>query len=666
MKRSLLISLGCIAATMAANAQVARWVFQPAYDSFEISADQKYLVTDSANVSTLWTLDGKKVYSTPEKIAPFADGYAVITGRADGQIAGFIDEAGNFTALDGGEAPYDYPYFSDGLLLFEKDGEYGYYKNDGSEAGFAKTERAYPFHNGYAPQYGYAQTLIRIKKVPCFYYINDAGGHIAFALGDKMVEEKDISFVSNIPESGKGIVVVKGKVYWFDSAEGVLDPMYLGDGDDRSEQATVDKKLIQQFEEPSDGIITVKANYGNGKVARFHFDEDLMPIDYVLDGETITLSEPKAEAAAMASSLSRDGQSAPYGIAYKGAPLIAPQYQEVAATFGDNAIVKINDKWGMVRLTAVPVVTARLNDNHKLGFRHHDAKSHLAISLPAAFPAEGLAVVPDSASGMVLNEASRQNINGSNGNVVKYDVTLNIPEGLSSEATKVSYPMRLTYDGAELPADTVSVEAWYANSYTVDPLDFGTRIDNGNVTVAFDVNQPVAYGDINYPFDVRVIVGQAVLVPARISETRYKITLPGVPAGMHHVDIAVIEDGCPAQVFPFDLKYNPGDVANQVAPSAELLLADPLPEFPAQPQYANQMPPYAQQQYAQPVQQIIPQQQYAQPVQQPVPQQQYAQPVQQYQPVQTQSIPAQPAQQQAASMWNAAQPATTQQTAYMW
>ncbi len=642
MKKTLLALSGCIVAALAANAQVARWIFQPAYDSFEISADQKFLVTDSANVSTLWTLDGKKVYSTPDKLAPFSEGYAVVISRADDEIAGFIDEAGKFTALDGGKVADNYPYFSDGFLLFEKDGEYGYYKSDGTKADFATAERAYPFHKGYAPQYGYAQTLLKIKKVPCFYYINNEGGHIAFALDDKMVEEKDISLASCILDNGKGIVAVKGKVYWFDARQGKLDPMYLGDGDDRSEQATVDKKLIDQFEEPAAGTITVKVNYGKGKVAIFHFDEQMMPVDYVIEGETVALAAPKAEAEAMASNLSRDGLSAPYGIAYKNSPLVAPQYQEVSATFGDNAIVKINDKWGMIQLTAVPKITTELNDSHMLAFRHHEAKSSLSISLPAAFPAKGLTVVPDPGSGMVLDEASRRDIDGARGNTVTYDVTLEMPQHLGTEKSTILYPLHISYDGAEMPADTVSLEAWYANYYTVDPLDFGTRIDNGNVTVAFDVNKPATLGEVDYPFDVSVLVGQAVLVPTKISESRYKITLPGVPAGMHHIDVVVAEDGCPAHVFPFDLRYTPGDMANHVAPSAELLLADPLPAMPAQPQYAQPVQPAQQQ----------PAQQYAQPAQQ-----QYVQPVQQ------QCSPQQA--QQQAEMWNVSQP-VQQQSAYMW
>ena len=674
MKNALLITLAC-AASISATAQMSHWVYAPAYDSIRISDDYRYIVTDSAGTSQLSSIDGKVLYSTPDVISPFKEGLSVIVKRGTKEITGFIDTEGKFTALDGGEVAYGDPYFSDGMLLFIKDGNYGYYGTDGAKVKIPVVQRAYPYHNGYAPQLGYVQALLKIKKIPCFFYTNDIGGQILMSLDDKKVEDKDMTFTSGIGDDGKGVVIIKNKLYWFDSASNDLSPMYGGEGEDAEVQMTIDKDLIGYFSHLPEGPVQFMANYGKDKTATLSFDDALQPVKFVFGDTTIDFAKEAPEKAAVPSNLTKEGSAAPYTLAYKGIKISNQQFQDVAATFDDCAVVKTDDKWGIIGIIATPDIDITVNNGREVPFRHNTIDTKLVVKLPAEFPSADLTVATDSASEMTIDQISRVDKNTDYGNFVIMDCTLRMPADLPTTVTDIAYPIILSYDGTDLPADTVNVKAWYVNYYTVDPVEAGFSTDKGVLSFAFDVDKHMIGSEIDYPFEVEVALGQAILPPTKVSETRYKVSAPGLTPGVYPVNISVKEKDCPTISFPFELTYKISEDGE--APVAQLKMADPIPVQVTMPQDQTmqmaQMPyalatqqPYeapvaqqyaapAQQQYAAPAQQQYAapaQQQYAAPAQQQYAapaQQQYAAPAQQQYAAPAQQQYAAPAQQQYAA-----------------
>ena len=108
MKRLLILTM-LVFSVMIGYAQLPKWVIPPSNDTIFVKIDGQVIQSESNGQTTLWTMDGKKLYSTDQTILPFKDGVATILQKGKNVIVGFVDPHGNFTQLPRLTVAFDNP-----------------------------------------------------------------------------------------------------------------------------------------------------------------------------------------------------------------------------------------------------------------------------------------------------------------------------------------------------------------------------------------------------------------------------------------------------------------------------------------------------------------------------------------------------------------------------
>ena len=67
MRKILLLFIGLIGC-VSVEAQLAKWVIHPVFNSLSVKVDNRILATDSAGWTSLWTFDGKRIFETEHEI----------------------------------------------------------------------------------------------------------------------------------------------------------------------------------------------------------------------------------------------------------------------------------------------------------------------------------------------------------------------------------------------------------------------------------------------------------------------------------------------------------------------------------------------------------------------------------------------------------------------
>lgn len=69
MKKILLI-LVCLWAMTGVKAQIARWLISPSYESIQLADGIDAIITDSAGIRVVWTMNGKRLITSNNEIYP--------------------------------------------------------------------------------------------------------------------------------------------------------------------------------------------------------------------------------------------------------------------------------------------------------------------------------------------------------------------------------------------------------------------------------------------------------------------------------------------------------------------------------------------------------------------------------------------------------------------
>ena len=72
MKR-LFFFISFFALTNIVQAQIAKWLIEPSYDSIRMAVGIDAIITDSANTKSLWSYEGKRLATTCNEIFDFKD-----------------------------------------------------------------------------------------------------------------------------------------------------------------------------------------------------------------------------------------------------------------------------------------------------------------------------------------------------------------------------------------------------------------------------------------------------------------------------------------------------------------------------------------------------------------------------------------------------------------
>lgn len=556
--KQILIFLALAFPFMPASAQMPKWTIPPTNDSLYVKLDNKLIQGKADGVSTLFTMDGgTQVFQTPHIILPFKNNVAMIMSDKN-RIMGFIDEKGSFTTLPELEIEYGNPYFENNhLLAHDKDGQC-FYNIDGTRANFPPVIKAYPFHRGYAPFINSVQP--DKPKDLCYGYYKADTKPMSYTLTvngtQKEIEPKTIQFLSGIAPDGRGVAVIKNKLYWFNSESETFEPLLWGNADsEKKRHLNLNGDYEHYFTNLPEDSITIDAKFDKNQSAKLIFNKELLPLVFRFGDDILTFEEPKDQPVDYNSDLSQYG-TVPYGLSLSSDKILPGQFDEVGLMYGNRAFVKKGGKWGVIEIVPDLKYTLTLNKGEDVAFRHQKFETQIRLDLPNAISAKEARVDIPEDTGCVLDKTSRETKDTESGNFVTYNCVLNIPAALPDTTTSIVYsPVRISYDGIELFELPIKINAWHLKSYNVDPIDSETTISNGVASFTFNINAQRMSGESDYPFVVNIEAESADVSLEKISETRYKCTVSNLQDGNNELNILVTEKGCPPSVFPFEVNY---------------------------------------------------------------------------------------------------------------
>lgn len=536
------------------NAQMTRWIMQPVYNRIYIADGAPIFVCDSANTYSLWNLNGKKLATTNDSIHPFREGYAITTKKGSNVITGLYNTDGKYTPTNSYTIAYPGNYFSDGYLLVMKNNAYRFINTEGKEMQSGYFVKIYPFFNGLATCFTY-ETLEK-QKNPYFSYLTPDNQAIAFTYDDKYFENKDIQFLSSLSDEGKGIAVIKRKMYYFEKSTYKLEPIFVSQGETNIKKQVSVAGNIKDYIMNMSGPIIIKGKSGKTDNVLFYFDKLLRPTKIVFPDRTETFVEKEEPLTRYTSSLMPIGTKAEkFGLKYENNIILPPQFEEVGFCINNFAVVKSKGKWGMLTYDKDLKYRIIMHEGKDIAFRHKDVRTTIKLELPQIISANKCRFDVGQEYGCIIDKLSLETKNTENGNYVQYKCNLTIPDSLPDVITEIQYPVQITYDGLKYPIATIKKNAWHYKYINVDLDDSETTLEQGNVSFTINISVDKQPGENDYPFEVDIKTDSLRTELAKISETRYKCNIYSLAEGVNNVNISILENGCPPSVFPFEITY---------------------------------------------------------------------------------------------------------------
>ena len=561
----ILLFISTVLLHVSSAAQLPQWLIEPVHDTIFVKKDRCLLQTERDEIPSLWTFDGNLLGTVHNRIMPFHDGMATVIDRQKQCIVGIIDTLGNSKEMPQLGIAYDSPFYENGYLLVNNGGVYSYYGKDGNKAdAFQYFVRAYPFHHGYATYFTYAN--YDKMKDPCYGYLKSDGSAMQYRMSVKgkirTFDEKNIKFLSAVGTDDKGVAVIKDRLYWYNSRNDLFEPMCRGNADNINKRHL---ELVGNYSEyfknlPYD-TVKIKARYGNGRYVRLIFDRTLRFVRLQTEDSILTFPEPQQDSVRYASPISPFG-TGKIGLAYNGRKILPEQFDAVGQTYDNTAFVKLNGKWGLLRIIPEAAYSLKLDKDKDeenktaIGFRHHEFETKIRLELPRQISARDARLEIPKGAGIYLEKNSRLFHDAENSNFVTYDCALTIPEDIADVDKDVTYsPITVTYDGLKLYETSLDIKAWHVKYYDVEHLESETNVKDGVATISLVIKTNRLAGEKDYPFELKIEPEWAVSTkPRKITETRYTFDMY-LQEGENHIDIVLTEKGCPPQVFPYDINY---------------------------------------------------------------------------------------------------------------
>lgn len=558
MKKIFTLILGA-SMVLSLEAQLPKWVISPQNDTLYIKVDNKLIQGEADGKSSIWTMDGLELFTTDDVISPFRDDVATIISRGQSYITGLIDEKGNFTTIPKMKVAYDRPYFENDYILCVDNDKYVYIKKDGNKATFPEVIKGYPFHKGYASFFTYEN--LEKKKDPHYGYQRADGQPIIYVISEnnnqKSIDVKDLSFVSSIGPNGKGVGIIKNKIYWFDPISEIFEPLIWGEEElDKKRQLTLNGDYTQYFMNLPQDTVVINAKYGKNQYASLKFDKELIPTVFTFGDKEYIFQEMSPEEFNYNYTIKENQKDGKYGLSLNSKAALPEQFEKVGIKYGNKAFVKKNGKWGIVEIIPNVEYTLKLNKGEDIAFRHQKFDTQIRLDLPAAISSKEVRINIPEETGCIIDKTSRESKDTESGNFVTYNCVLSIPPSLPDTVTTITYqPIDITYDGIELFQVPISIKAWHYKYYNVDPIESETSISNGVASFTLNINAQKNAGESDYPFEVRIEADSISVEYEKISETRYKCFVSNLQEGDNSLNIFITEKGCPSSVFPFEITY---------------------------------------------------------------------------------------------------------------
>lgn len=553
MKR-ILLSLIYVSLVFLANAQIAKWLIEPSSDSIRMAVGIDAIITDSADIKSLWSYDGKRLAMTSNEIYDFKENRSVSTVPGTASIACIFKDNGESIDVANCNVAHSFPYFSCGKLLVQEGLYYRFINDDGSiDSG--KYTKAYPYFNNYAS----CQTFMNMEKQkdPYLLLINKNGESVLFSYNGKNFDSDDIEFISSVNDENLAIVVIKHKLYNFNGEDGSLSPFFASEGETNlKNQAKLDGYLNQYFSKKDENTYVLTAKCGKNYEVSFEFDNMMKPVSFTVNGDVRKYMINEEETKEYSSPLKMSSEGNLYGIYWDGDEMLPAQFEELSTCFGNKAFVKLNGKYGMLAIEKDARFTLKINKGNDVAFLHQKYETVIRVDMPSYILSDKTYLDVNPTSGIELDKTSREKKNTESGNFIEYNCVLIIPENLPDEIEEVTYPVQVVYNGLKSPVINHKINAWFYKKFEVEEEEKLRHVDQGTLTFVFNIKNAQLDGSI-VKFDVSVLADTLfVQREDKMSETRYKYKVEGLNEGINNIVVQVLEQGCPPASFPFEVEYH--------------------------------------------------------------------------------------------------------------
>lgn len=558
MNRKLILGLFVFAVTSNIKGQVAEWLIPPMYDNIHMAEGESLIITDSLEHKIIWSQSGKRLSVTKHQMYSFKEGYSVTTRPHSDIVSGFFDREGKFTPIADCNVTYSMPYFSDMHLLVH-DGTYFRFVNTNGIVSESRYEKAYPFSNGYASCFTYAN--LEKKKDPYNLLISKDEEQITFSFNGKSFDNEDIDFISSINDENIGIVVAKGKLYYFNARNKTLSPIFAKKNETNiKNQAKLENDISQSITNDYESVYILHAKCGKKDRIQIKLNKFMVPLSISLtDGEYVYNRKEEAEII-LESMLEVVNNKQEFGINWKGMEVLPPQFSEVITCFDDKALVRLDGKCGMLKVLKDEKFKISINKDQPIAFKHKTCEATIRLDMPKIISTSKTWIEVDPKTGCEIDMQSEDKKETSFGNTVQYKCVLSIPESLpdimhNDERNGISYPTRVFYDGLKSPIIPYKVMAWHYKYFNVDVNDAETSIHQGTLSFTLNINAEREPGETVYPTIVNIQTDSLQCELEKISETRYKCKVFELNEGNNTIVVQIHEEGCPAASFPFEVTY---------------------------------------------------------------------------------------------------------------
>ena len=572
MNRIIILGLAILASTVQMNGQVVRWLIPPVYDDLHMANGESIVVADSMDYKVLWSLSGRRLAKTEDKLFSYEEGYAVTTKRGSALITGFYDLQGNFTPLSGYNASYSMPYFSNQHLLV-LDGNFYRFVDSKGGVGENKYAKAYPFFNGYASCSTFAN--LQKRKDPYNLLLSSKQEVVKFIFNGKQFDREDLEFVSSVNAEDIGVVVAKHKLYYFNGKDQSMSPIFAKkDETNLKNQAKLDDDVSQCLFNESDSIIILKAKSGKNEQVLIRFNQYMIPLSITLSNGEYIYKKNEKQKPLYDTPLRLLKEGSLCGISWEGQEILPPQLDELVTCFGDKAFVRLARKCGMLQVLKDEAFNIEINKNDPIAFRHQKFETKIRLYLPSYISAFKTRIEVDPNSGCYIDLPSVERKDTETGNSLEYNCVLSIPESLPDEfyndsRSEIIYPIQVLYEGLKSPLLPLTVKAWHYKYFNVDVNEAETSINQGNLSFTFNINAERIPGESDYPTKVKIATDSLQYELEKISETRYKCKVLSLNEGVNSIVIQIIEQGCPPASFPFEVTYTRPSVKTKNKPAVK-------------------------------------------------------------------------------------------------
>ncbi len=573
MIRKVLLSLLAALICYSADAQVAKWLINPEFDSITINNIGLLEVTKNKKVG-LYDRNGNELIAIEyDDIHPFYEGYALLFNN--NQFVGFANEDGKIVDLStmGFQLKEGADRFSCGRLLVyntNRQGDiYRFIDTEGNPINGVYLS-ANPFIEGYASVETPIYDSDPIEAQPDMIDVNG----IPVTFGNE--KKSNVQFISSFRD-GTAIAIIKNKFYTvhtddFTPVQMYTDSLMNNKSKIVSEYSVVDKRDM------GDGRVLVKA-----RNAVFIFNQHNQLNEYKYDNYEPVKHPVKEEMSRTipASHFTITEENELYGMLYNGDTLLPPQFEEVIATEDNIAIVRTNGKFGVVTVDPKSQITFTINDGEHVPFRHDTQVITLKANLPKFIQqAEIISCSEDCSIDYSTYNDGVRNIRGY---FPSCNCNIKIPQDITETPLEHTYEFRLNYDGLISKTIPVNVQEWYVKYYTVNVKTKEMQVSTHNDAITIEievVKSETVYDSRTYYKDVEILQinedgTTTKLISNQINDILYTFTLSYEEITTPAIKFIILltETGCPTMEYPYIIRFNLPEKSDETSSEPQTITA---------------------------------------------------------------------------------------------